>query len=191
MKKIDAKSLTLKALVALLKDKTVKELHEFAMKNFGASIGQGAYRKVWKVDLRNRSVVLKLANNEDAAWSNGTEIRVFRKCRKLSIISRMYAHDKTKRWVVSEYVPHSIADETVMAYFNIPKKAWREDIYSFSGEGLFRYFQQHHEIQDNPWYKELKELKEKGEVYDLHYANWRMNSENKPILVDYGCAGDQ
>lgn len=189
----DTKILTLKALVASLKDKTVKELHEFALKNFGAAIGQGAYRKVWKVELRNRSVVLKIANNEGASWSNGTEMRVFRRCRKLSIISRVYAHDTSKknRWLVSEYVPHSVQDEGVMTFFNISKLVWERNIYSFSGDVLYRYFESNQEYKENAWFKELKELKEKGEVYDLHYANWRMNNENKPILVDYGCAGVQ
>lgn len=184
--------LTLKALVAALKGKTVAELHKFAQKQFGERLGQGAYRKVWKVQLRNRTVVLKVANGEDKhiRESNAKELRVYSKCKHLSIIARMYAHDTSgqNRWIVSQFIPHLADNDKCMAFFNISRKEWRDQIYSFSGDSMNHYFSDKKELQDNPWYKEMKELLEKGKVFDLHGANWRLNDENKPILVDYGCA---
>src|SRR5574337_648850 len=157
----DTKRLTLKSLVGALKGKSITELHQFAEKHFGRSIGQGAYRRVWKVQLWNRVVVLKIANNEDARWSNRKEMQVWNKLRKhVGIIARVFAHDKSRfnRWIISEFVPNPVDDLSAMDYFQISEKIWKKEICHFSGDAMVYYFE-NRKGMENQWYKELLTLK--------------------------------
>ena len=202
--KFDVNNLTLKKLVTeLSKYKTVEDLLLFAIKHFN-TIGAGAYRRVWKVKLINKMVVLKIATCEETTHSNGTEVRVYEKCRNLSmsVLSKIYAYDTTNivrrskhkplsvepRWVVSEYIPNRPTNESIRNYFNISLEDWDNHINDFCGYSILDFFDSRKKDQkNNIWYQEFKKLLRVTKVADLHSGNFRCNEENMPVLVDYGC----